>query len=626
MSRPPRSSLDALRSLTAVLALVSAALVVATASPSQATRPSAAPFAHPADVLSSPDDAPQGSTYELAAAHAVRSRLVTVRQSLFPVDVSRRPQVRFNLFAGATYTGVIARTETGLGSRSWVGSLKDHQGYFYAARSGGVMLLHVATYRHGIYEVSQVRGSTYRVVRLAADAPEDAKDVLPTPRRVAPRHATATADSRSQIDVMVTYSNQALAAEGSTSAMKARIALAVTETNTGYAKSGITTRIRLVHTMPAGYDESGDFTRDLRRLVGTGDVYMRGVHAERNRFGADMVALILENRGFCGLADAVLATPSTAFTTISDSCTTGYYAFAHEFGHLQGARHDKYVDPTNTPYSYGHGYVNVAHRWRTVMAYNNKCRARHLVCTRLNRWSNPHKTYGGIALGNSSTQNWKVLNATAGTVANFRSATIAGRFSSSMNTAEGSTGWSPVVGAWTKGATWYSSEGVAGTRASATHSGTYGDVTVEARVRRTTSTEDANALLIGAPGHLTGSAKWTPSYMFQYTNDKTFSVYKVAANGSTVVLAPWTATTTIVPRGWNRLKFSKVGGSLRFWINGTRVWSGSDPLVEVGQVGVSLVQPATPSGRLDVDWVKTGNTPTANRTGRSGSGSPGAPR
>lgn len=612
MNRSPRASLDALRALTGVLALVSAALVVATAGPSHAARLPVAPVSGAHDVLSSPLVVRPAARADLAAPHAVRSRLATVNRALFPRDVSTRPRVRFDLFADATYSGVIRRTETGLDSRSWIGTLDHGQGYFYATRSGGVMLLHVATYRHGIYEVSQLRGSTYRVVRLATDAPEDARDVLPTPARTSTQRTEAARDGRSRIDVMVAYSNQALTEEGSLSAMKARIALAVTETNAGYAASGITTRIRLVHTMSAGYNESGDFAKDLRRMVSTTDGFMPRVHTERNVYGADMVALILANRGFCGLADAVLATPATAFTTISDSCTTGYYAFAHEFGHLQGARHDTYVDPTSTPYSYGHGYVNVAHAWRTVMAYNNKCRAHHVACTRLNRWSNPNQKFAGVPLGTAATQNGKVLNATARRVANFRTTTIAGDFSSSMNAAKGTTGWTSVVGTWTTGATTYSSAGVAGTRASAAHTGTYGDVTVQARLKRTVDTEDANALVIGAADHLAGSNQWSPSYLFQYTNAQTFSVSRVTSGGRAVMLAPWTTSPAILPLDWNLLTFSKVDGSLRFWINGTLVWSGSDTQVQVGQVGVSLVQPAIPSGRLYVGWVNAGNTPTAD--------------
>jgi hypothetical protein len=37
---------------------------------------------------------------------------------------------------------------------------------------------------------------------------------------------------------------------------------------------------------------------------------------------------------------------------------------AHKIGHILGARHDRLTDPNNTPYPYGHGFVNGS-KWRT---------------------------------------------------------------------------------------------------------------------------------------------------------------------------------------------------------------------------------------------------------------------
>ena len=137
-----------------------------------------------------------------------------------------------------------------------------------------------------------------------------------------------------------------------------------------------------------------------------------------------MVTLIVENGGgYCGLASAIMASASTAFqVTARDGCMTGYYSFGHEFGHLQGAGHDHAAHGdyyVNSAFSYGHGYVYTPSLWRTVMAYNTACSPSY--CTRLQYWSNPNVNYMSVPTGTSNDEeNYRVLNETAATVANFR--------------------------------------------------------------------------------------------------------------------------------------------------------------------------------------------------------------
>ncbi|MCI0556126.1 MAG: zinc-dependent metalloprotease, partial [Anaerolineae bacterium] len=43
------------------------------------------------------------------------------------------------------------------------------------------------------------------------------------------------------------------------------------------------------------------------------------------------------------------------------------YTFAHEIGHIQGADHDRRVQPENqSGFEYGHGYVYRPSNWRTI--------------------------------------------------------------------------------------------------------------------------------------------------------------------------------------------------------------------------------------------------------------------
>lgn len=240
------------------------------------------------------------------------------------------------------------------------------------------------------------------------------------------RSSTAAADTGATVDVMVVYSKQTAAAAGT--AIAAQIQQAIDSANLAYANSGINTRLNLVHIEALNYDESGDFNTDLNRLTTAGDGYMDDVPALRNTYAADLVSLFVENGQYCGLA-WVGPSAGYGFSVINRGCASGNLSFAHELGHNFGALHDPYVDPSTSPYAYGHGYAVPAAGWRTVMAYNNACTAAGTSCTRIPYFSNPSLTYGspGLPLGSTSTSdNARVHNLNAATVANFRSSGAGG--------------------------------------------------------------------------------------------------------------------------------------------------------------------------------------------------------
>lgn len=214
------------------------------------------------------------------------------------------------------------------------------------------------------------------------------------------------------IKVLVAYT---AAANSAVSDMQGLIELAVAETNTGYSNSAIDATMTLVHTYQVSYTES-NFSTDLAYFRNNNDGVMDEVHGKRDQYGADIAIIITNVSDYCGLASAIGATSATAFGAVYHGCATGYYSFGHEVGHLQSARHNPEADPTNTPYSFGHGYRYGAGGWRTVMAYN--CSP---SCTRINWWSNPDKTRNGVAMGTNSTHdNARVLNLTAATMAGFK--------------------------------------------------------------------------------------------------------------------------------------------------------------------------------------------------------------
>jgi hypothetical protein len=224
---------------------------------------------------------------------------------------------------------------------------------------------------------------------------------------------TAVAKASTVIRVMVVATQAAANASGDLTGL---INLAITESNQGYANSGVQITLQLAGLYTTTYTESGSFSTDLSRFRGTTDGYMDNIHSLRNQNTADVAMIVLNNSSSCGLASAIGANASTAFASVSRTCTTGYYSFAHEIGHLQSARHDPANDPTNTPYAYGHGYQSPTKAWRTIMAYN--CSP---SCPRINYWSSPLRTYGGQVMGTANrSDNARVLNNTRATISSFR--------------------------------------------------------------------------------------------------------------------------------------------------------------------------------------------------------------
>lgn len=587
------------------------------------------------------DAAPSQSRADaLMEPSTARLRMIRVNTGMLydaagkPLDRTRLPEVSLNLFPDANYTGVVTSMERDRWATYWIGDLKEVDGYFYLVMADDVFIAHVAS-PLGVYEISWAGGDLYKVEQVDQSkfvdedpaAQYDLSDGALTDEpsglaadSAADVVAAPAADSAASIDVMVAYTADARAAAGDENAMKARIVLAIKQTNTSYAKSGVTTRLRLVHVEEVAYTETGNLGTDLNRLKGRADGFMDEIHSIRNTYGADMVALIVKDGGSeCGRAAAVRANANTAFQVTVLKCATSNYSLAHEFGHLQGARHDTYVDKKNKPYSYGHGYVHLgntpADRWRTIMGENDQCKKKGYNCTRLQYWSNSTKKYRGAPMGNTQARNYRVLNTTARTVANFRKQVIAANFNSTFNGS--SVGWTTVAGTWNIfNKVQYRSPGLPDSFASAKHAGVYGDLTYEVKMKRTgvacSVVKCANQISIrGTPSPLDSINRWNKEYKFAYSNYGSYSVWLVNGEDAATPLQDWTESSAVVKDGWNILKVVAVGPSFKFYINGTLVWVGSDSALRTGQVGFGFYREAG-AGTLYVDWAKLSTTPTAN--------------
>jgi hypothetical protein len=149
-------------------------------------------------------------------------------------------------------------------------------------------------------------------------------------------------------------------------------------------------------------------------------------------------------------------------------------------------------------------------------------------------------------------------------------------------------GWRPVRGIWGfKNAAYYYSDGLPLKTSSAKYVVyQYSNFTYNVQMKRTGTCSDcANRVIIrGDPTMLSDSYSWGNSYLFQYTNNGNFSVYVMYGTYAQWV-KKWTYSSAIVKNGWNDLTVVANGSSLKFLINGTKVWSGKHQSYTNGYVG-----------------------------------------
>lgn len=354
-----------------------------------------------------------------ATPQTIRERLVTIDfgQLWSPALAGQSPtpvaQLSLNLFSDATYTAVLTQLETAhlTGNQVWIGTLAGiEQSTVILVYQDGLMqgqIVHpLGTYTvryagKGVHRISQIDSAAF----VDHDQPLPLPDVPLRPDLAQQLELARQADDGAVQDVMVVYTAVARQAAGGTAAMQTLIDLGVAITNETYRNSQVQQRVWLVHTAEVNYAETGNSNTDLQRLRNPSDGFMDEVHTWRDEYHADYVSLVLDNiGGSCGLGYVLTSIPNPsfaafAFNVIARNCIADNYTLPHELGHNMGLRHDWYVDDNPSPFTDARGFVNVAGKWRTVMAYNNLCTANSTSCTRLPFFSNPAVQYNGTPLG-----------------------------------------------------------------------------------------------------------------------------------------------------------------------------------------------------------------------------------
>ena len=388
----------------------------------------------------------------------VRSRYVTIDLDAFTsAPAASEPAVTLELFPNQSVVAVFDRFDPNPDGVTWVGHVQNlplstvtmvySQGFVVGTVAAGLQTFSIRPAPADVRAANPQPAAG--VLHMIAEV--DQSKLMPEAEPIVPAISAGDLaaasdhpmkDTADTVDVMVVYTTNARALIGGQAIMNNLINLGVSETNTSYANSGVSQRIRLVHTVEVDYTEVNSFSTNLTNLRG-GVGALSGIPALRDAHRADLVTMLVRPPvpDACGIA-FVMTNVSTAFApsgySVTDTtCVSPGYTFAHELGHNMGAQHDWYMTSTTLPFTYAHGYVNIAlgQRWRTLMSYNDNCAALGFICTRLLQWANPARkrnsfcTEGGpsTAVNCSLMQYWFFSGTPLGVPQGTSTACVAGR-------------------------------------------------------------------------------------------------------------------------------------------------------------------------------------------------------
>jgi uncharacterized protein YunC (DUF1805 family) len=267
-------------------------------------------------------------------------------------------------------------------SKSWVGTFPDQPGSVLVMTTYRGVTTGFASYGSETWEIVPAKAGGHVLYRVdeskfqqrdkALEPPATSGDVVSSTSTTS--GSTTSASGGYVHDVLVVYTPAARARWGQAT-LEGMIQNAVQAANQAYQNSHIAITLNLVGMQQIQYVESGDLSTSVYALQGTTDGKMDGVHALRDKLGADVVSLISEDTSACGIAFTMRSESasfaSSAFNVVQSSCLS-QHSLAHEIGHNQGNQHDR-ASSTNVgvlPYSYGYRVCNKTDGtgWRDVMS------------------------------------------------------------------------------------------------------------------------------------------------------------------------------------------------------------------------------------------------------------------
>lgn len=351
---------------------------------------------------------------------SVRESEITFQNNAFESENSEI--LNIPLFDGKTYQAIRHKSEgleiRGADDFTWRGKIVENK------FSGDVVL----TFKNGfvsgliyspdgVFEIVMKGGKQFLVELDQSLFPECAGDEKGESAGKVSRieNLGAGSDSGDRIDVLVVYTTATKNILGGDAQAQTLAQQSIDSTNTTYINSKIRQRVRLIHAAEYQYTETASASADLSALRNNASI-----QALRNTHNADLVAMVGEIQGACGIGYLMGAvstgSQNNGYTFTGRTCAVGNLSFSHELGHNMGSQHNP-ENGSGASYSYGYGhYVNG--NYRTVMAYVNPCTS---GCTRRPYFSNPSVIFNGFPTGiNNQRDNARSINNTADFIANYR--------------------------------------------------------------------------------------------------------------------------------------------------------------------------------------------------------------
>src|ERR1044072_7367699 len=350
---------------------------------------------------------------ELADVRVARLRTGEISQRMLygglnftdslPVDGS----IRLNL-APETVATVVRRDIRISGPETllWSGTVADTKGVALEDAENVALIVRedrisgTATIGGQTYSIRPLGGGLHAIARIdyarlppehESEEPLVPSEDLPSAQDDAPPPPAAVTLS---VGVLVTPEAERLMRQGGATPEEF-LDLAVLESNQGFDTSHVPVQFTLAGWRAASYSETPDFASILRALLAPADGSLDDVVPWRSSIHADFVVMIVAANNSCGRAAGFHVPHDATYAVVSFSCATGNYSFAHEIGHLIGARHDPDTDAASTPFAWGHGF-RYRDQWRTIMAYpGGSCGS----CPRINAWASPDIKWQDVPMG-----------------------------------------------------------------------------------------------------------------------------------------------------------------------------------------------------------------------------------
>ena len=148
-------------------------------------------------------------------------------------------------------------------------------------------------------------GHAQRSARARRRRQHDAARAGRSPRRMKPAPPKARRKEPT-INLIVAYTKKA--ASHYTDIVKDLIDVAIAETNQSFKDSGAgNVHVKLVHAYETDYVEKGSHFDHVYRFRNKGDGYMDEIHDLRDKYGADVAVLVVDDPMGCGLSIRVAA-------------------------------------------------------------------------------------------------------------------------------------------------------------------------------------------------------------------------------------------------------------------------------------------------------------------------------